>query len=192
MNKKDNEEIALQIFVSGTWSEKKALPFAQQAILLGKLIASQNYDLACGPGTGIARYVIEGYRSVESRGIVKFYLPSRVEMEKVGEEVGFGADEIIETELDYPLRNIFQVRDSDALFILTGGDGTLEEAITALADYHLPVAAVKDSGTAAKALELLVGIFHAWNDLLMMDDEITTLLDHISNHLRSSKNEQSR
>jgi len=111
----------MQIFVSGTWNEKKASPFASQAVLLGKLIADSGYDLACGPGTGIAKYVIEGYRSVTSRGKVRFYLPSRVEMEKVGEMVGDGADDIIETDMDYPLRNIYQVRASHALFSITGG-----------------------------------------------------------------------
>ena len=173
----------MQIFVSGVWDEKKATPYVSQAISLGKMIASMNYDLSCGPGTGIAKYVIEGYRSIEKRGKVKFYLPLKSEMEKVGEEIGSGADEIIQTKFDYPLRNIYQIRQSDAVFVITGGDGALEEAIVALADYKLPVAALKDSGNAAKALYILSKIFSSWNDYLMISDDISILFTYINNYL---------
>jgi len=173
----------MQIFVSGVWSEKKAAPYASQAISLGKLIASGGYDLSCGPGTGIAKYVIEGYRSIEKKGNVRFYLPLKSEMEKVGEKIGSGADEIIETEFDYPLRNIYQIRQSDAVVVITGGDGALEEAIVALADYKLPVVALKDSGNAAKALEMLSEIFSSWHDYLMIGDDVSILFAYIDNHL---------
>jgi predicted Rossmann-fold nucleotide-binding protein len=169
----------MQIFVSGTWSDAKAVPFADDGRLLGRLIANGGYDLACGPGTGIAKYVVEGYRSIESRGVVRFYLPLRSEMEKVGEIIGDGADELIETGFDYPMRNIYQIRASDALFILTGGDGTLEEAITALSDYLLPVAAVRGSGTAAQALEALVSIYPAWEKLLRIGESVQELCTYL-------------
>jgi len=173
----------MQIFVSGVWSDKKAVPCASQAISLGKLIALRGYDLSCGPGTGIAKYVIEGYRSIENKGKVRFYLPLKSEMEKVGEEVGSGADEIVETEFDYPLRNIYQIQQSDAVFLITGGDGALEEAFVALVDYKLPVVVLKGSGNAAKALEFLSTIFSSWNDYLMIGDDVSILFDFINNHL---------
>ena len=171
----------MKIFVAGTWSKKKAEKYSETAYSLGKQIAERGHDLGCGPGTGIAEFVVAGFRSVENRkGKVTFYLPSRHEMEKVGEVVGDGADITIETDLDYPMRNIFQIRASEALFILTGGDGTLEEAIVALADYNLPVAAYKDSGVAIKALEVLLPLFPFWTRFLRIDNDIPTLLDHIS------------
>lgn len=176
----------MQIFVAGTWSEKKAAPFVSQGIELGKLIAAGKYDLACGPGTGMAKYVIEGYRSVEPRGKVRFYLPTQEEMAKVGEEVGIGADEIIETGLDYPLRNIFQIKASDALFIITGGDGTLEEAITALVDYNIPVGGLRGSGTAVQALELLTNIYPSWKELLIIHDDLQTLFTHVDERLKAN------
>jgi predicted Rossmann-fold nucleotide-binding protein len=169
----------MQIFVGGTWSDVKARPFAEQGLWLGRQIASLGHDLACGPGTGIAKYVIAGYKSVCGTGKVRFYLPSPEEMRKVGEVVGDGADEIIETGLDYPMRNIFQIRASDALFVLTGGDGTLEEAIVALADYKLPVSAVKGSGTAVTALEVLAEIFPAWREDLLIAEDMSKLISHI-------------
>jgi uncharacterized protein (TIGR00725 family) len=171
----------MKLFVAGTWNKKKALKFSEIAYSLGKQIAERGHDLICGPGTGIAAHVVAGFRSVENRrGKVTFYLPSRHEMEKVGEVVGEGADITVETDFDYPMRNIFQIRKSDALFILTGGDGTLEEAIVALADYNLPVAAYKSSGTAIDALELLLPLFPFWTRFLRIGDDVTTLLDHIS------------
>lgn len=171
----------MKIFVAGTWSEKKASAFSDIAYSLGKQIAERGHDLACGPGTGISKHVITGFRSVVNRtGKITFYLPSRREMEKVGEEVGQGADAIVETEFDYPMRNIFQIRASDGLFILTGGDGTLEEAIAALADYNLPVAAYKGSGTSVEALELLIPLFPSWANNLRIGKDIPDLLDHIS------------
>jgi predicted Rossmann-fold nucleotide-binding protein len=173
----------MQVFVAGTWSEQKAEPFASKGFLLGRYIASRGYDLACGPGTGMSKYVIEGFRSVCSLGKVRFYLPTPEEMEKVGETVGAEADEVIKTGLDYPLRNIFQIRASDALCIITGGDGTLEEAIVALADYKIPVAALKGSGTAVTALEALLKIFPSWQEGLIIDEDISKLLDFIDARL---------
>ncbi len=129
----------MKIFVAGTWSKKKAEKYSEVAFSLGKQIAERGHDLGCGPGTGIAEFVVAGFRSVEGRkGRITFHLPSRHEMEKVGEIVGEGADITIETDLDYPMRNIFQIRASEALFILTGGDGTLEEAICLLLHTETP------------------------------------------------------
>lgn len=180
----------MQVFVSGTWSDQKANAFADDARRVGRMIASEGFDLACGPGTGIAKPVIEGFRSVQDRrGSVRFYLPLRSEMEKVGEPVGEGADEIIQTEFDYPMRNIYQIRASDGLFILTGGDGTLEEAITALADYRLPVVAVRGSGSAATALEMLLELYPAWRENLLIGDEVASLCRRLFERMLGNKRE---
>lgn len=176
-------ETKKQIFVAGTWEDHKVRSFADIGRSIGTQIANRGYDLACGPGTGMARYIIEGYRAVSHRGKVTFYLPRTEEMERVGEIVGEGSDDIIQTEYDYPMRNIYQVKLSQAVFVITGGDGTLEEAICALADYDLPVAVVKGSGKAAKALEILLNVFVSWNEKMAIDDNIDRLMDHIDKHL---------
>jgi hypothetical protein len=72
-------------------------------------------------------------------------------MRAVGEEVEPGYDEIIQTDLDYPMRNVYQVSRSNGLIAITGGDGTLEELLPALIDYDLPVSILKGSGQAASA-----------------------------------------
>lgn len=127
------------IFVSGSWQEKKAFNLAPEARKLGQLLAEAGFDLTIGPGTGVARYVIEGYRSIAGRGEVFFYLPSEPEMERVGERIEPGADQIFETGLDYPMRNLIQVKESDAVVAIGGSSGTVTEIIAAALDYHKPV-----------------------------------------------------
>lgn len=167
----------MRVFVSGTWSEVKAAPFADQGRLLGRRIAEAGLDLSCGPGTGIARHVIDGYRSVASRGSVRYYLPLEDEMTAVGEVVEPGSDEIIQTGLDYPMRNVLQVKESDGLFALTGGDGTLEEIIPALVDYALPVQIIDGTGTAARAIRALLEIYPDWSDLVEFGSSVDTCVD---------------
>ncbi len=177
----------MRVFVAGTWNTKKASRFAHVAEALGRQLAIEGFDLGCGPGTGIAEHVIRGYRAVEDCGEVTFYLPAQEEMTKVGEIVGEGADVIVQTDLDYPMRNIYQIRAADAVFILTGGDGTLEEAVVALADYHLPVAAMRGSGAAVDALELLLPLFPVWRDLLKVDTRIESLIQHIASRIDGAR-----
>jgi uncharacterized protein (TIGR00725 family) len=170
----------MRVFVAGTWNKRKATDFGDIAVSLGQELARRGYDLGCGPGTGISEFVIRGYCSVQPRGEIVFYLPSRSEMEKVRETVGDGADRIVETNLDYPMRNIYQIRAADGLILLTGGDGALEEALVALADYKIPVAGLVGSGSAIKALELLKPLFPDWGELLRLGNSLAELLDHLA------------
>jgi len=167
----------VQIFVSGTWSSEKARPYATQGVELGARIAAAGFDLTCGPGTGIARHVIDGYRRSPTKGKVRYYLPDESHMRAVGEEVMPGADEIEHTGLDYPMRNVLQVKRSDGLFVLTGGDGALEEVIAAVVDYRVPVAVVADAGTAATAVTALLEIYPAWSALVEFGADVASLVD---------------
>ncbi len=164
-----------QVFVSGTWSAAKAAAYEGQAVALGQRLAEDQYDLVCGPGTGIARHVIDGYRQRRSRGGVKYYLPLLSEMRAVGEEILPGADQVVQTEFDYPMRNVFQVKQCDGLFVLTGGDGTLEEILPALIDYQMPVAIVRGAGSAALAVERLLDIYEAWRPLVTLGNSVSEI-----------------
>jgi uncharacterized protein (TIGR00725 family) len=162
----------LQAFVSGTWRTDKAAAYADTAARVGELIAAAGWSLACGPGTGIARHAIDGFRSVSPRrGVVRYHLPAKAHMAEVGEQVQPGADETIETDLDYPMRNVYQVSRSHALIVITGGDGTLEEILPALIDYNLPVGILKGSGQAAAAVEVLLDIFPEWRPNVFIGDD---------------------
>lgn len=161
----------------GTWRSDKAEPYRDDATFLGRRLAEAGLDLACGPGTGIARHVVDGYRSVAERGTVRFYLPRAEEMQAVGEVVGEGADEIVQTPYDYPMRNVWQIKRSQAVFVLTGGDGTLEEILPALIDYALPVAIVEGAGDAATAMRLLVGVWPAWQEQVVFGADAPSLVE---------------
>ena len=166
-----------EVFVSGTWRESKALPYLEQALQLGRRIGESGHDLACGPGTGIARHVIDGYRAVPDRGRVRYYLPKLEYMQAVNEVMAEGADDVVQTEFDYAVRNVWQVSKCDGLFILTGGDGALEEALPALVDYGVPVAVVQGSGPAAEALGRLVDVFPDWTPRLKFGPDVSALID---------------
>lgn len=161
-----------QIFVAGTWSATKAAPYASSAFEVGCELARAGFDLTTGPGTGISGHVINGYKSRDARGTVRIYLPRKEEMEKVGETVGADVDQIIQTDYDYPMRNVYHISKSNGLIILTGGDGTLEECLPALIDYNVPVIVLRESGSAAIALEYLSqNLYRDWLKLLRFVDE---------------------
>jgi predicted Rossmann-fold nucleotide-binding protein len=181
-----------QIFVSGTWKASKAAAYREQGWSLGQFLARAGVNLACGPGTGIARHVIDGFRSELDRGIVRYYLPLRAEMEKVGETVEDGADEIVETDFDYPMRNVWQVKQSHGVFVLTGGDGTLEEVLPAIIDYGLPVAVVGETGTAAVALRRLVEIYPAWAKLLRIGPDVDSIAEPFIEQVRATQRSLTR
>lgn len=98
-------------------------------------------------------------------------------MQAVGEEVLPGADEIEQTGLDYPMRNLLQVKRSDGLFVLTGGDGALEEVVAAVVDYRLPVAVVAGSGSVAEAVAALLEIYPDWRDLVELGLDVSSLIE---------------
>jgi len=176
-----------QVFVSGTWRATKAEAYRDQALELGRKIAGRGFDLACGPGTGIARHVIDGYIQVENRAKVRYYLPRQELMDAVGETTEPGADLIEITPFDYAMRNVYQISLSDGLFILTGGDGALEEALPALIDYELPVAVVAASGPAALALELLTGPFPEWRDRLTFGAQVLDIIDDFLDRVEAER-----
>lgn len=158
-----------QVFVAGTWRDDTAQPYAQQAKRVGLMIAEAGCDMACGPGTGISAYVIAGFRHLLGRaGVVRYYLPAPGVMEAVGEVMQPGADVIERTDLDYPMRNLWQIGQSQGLVVVTGGDGTLEEILPALVDYRLPVGVLAGSGPAARGLELLLDVFPDWVPLVRL------------------------
>jgi predicted Rossmann-fold nucleotide-binding protein len=177
----------LQVFVSGTWRDDKAVEYARAAAHVGELIAEAGCSLACGPGTGIARYAIDGFCSVPSRrGAVRYFLPAESYMTAVGEVIQPGYDEIVQTDLDYPMRNVYQISKSSGLIAITGGDGTLEEMLPALIDYNLPVSALKGAGQAAAALEALLDVFPLWRPNVLLGDDPEELarfiLERLPNH----------
>jgi uncharacterized protein (TIGR00725 family) len=166
--------VSARIFVAGTWRQETAAPYAEAARRVGELIARAGHDLGCGPGTGIAEHVIAGFRSVSSRpGLVHFILPAVDHMRAVGEVVRYDlADRIEQTDLDYPMRNVLQIRRSQGLVVIAGGGGSQQEINLALHDYGIPTGVLRGSGQAARALELTLGpVFPEWAPLVCLSDD---------------------
>lgn len=171
---------AKRIFVAGTWSDAKAEPFKDQARAVGFAIGAAGLDLACGPGTGVAAHAIDGFRDAEQAGSVDFFLPAKRYMDEIGEVMGRTPDRIIETNLDYVMRNVLQVGFSDGVVAISGGDGTLEELLPALIDYHLPVGVVSGSGAAARSIASLAeSEFPDWLDLLFVSQTAREAADAV-------------
>ena len=75
-------------------------------------------------------------------------------MEKVGEEKGPEPDKIVETNVDYPERNIIMVKNCEGIIALHGGLGTLTEIIHAVKDYNKKVSVI-DKGELASLIKLI-------------------------------------
>jgi len=167
------------IFVCGSWQPEKAIGICTESRKLGQLLAEAGFDLTIGPGTGVARFVIDGYRSVEKRGKIIFYLPKESEMERVGELMEEGADEVIKTELDYPLRNIVQVKESQAVVAIGGGAGTVTEVVTSALDYNKPTV-ILEGGEAYKAVSNLTELKKNINFVSSVEDAVRILEEKLS------------
>ena len=134
----------MKILVSGTWRREKAEQYRTEAEQVGMLLATRGHILVTGAGTGMSELVVRSYK-VHGGSKYTAYLPSEKCRAEVGEELGPQPDEIIETNVDYPTRNVMMVRDIDAIIALNGGLGTLTEVIHGANDYNKR-AAVIDRG----------------------------------------------
>jgi hypothetical protein len=84
------------------------------------------------------------------------------------------------------MRNLLQVKRSDGLFVLTGGDGALEEVIAAVVDYRVPVAIVSGSGSVAAAVTALLEVYPAWSPLIEFGPDVASLIDPFLTRVRAS------
>lgn len=171
-----------RVFVSGSWRSEEGRRYAAEAQALGKLLAERGFDLIIGPGTGVARSVIDGYHSVKNRGEIFFYLPRLKEMKRVGEEMEDGADHIIETEQDYPTRNLIMIRKADAVIAIDGFAGTLSEIIASVMDYQKPTAALENSGEAVNIAKQLEHI----KDKIFFSEKVEAIVSYIEKQLAAA------
>jgi len=140
----------MKILVLGTWEKQKALSCKDEASEVGKLLAVKGHTIISGGGTGVSEIVVNSYKENKGENYTA-YLPSRKEMERVGEKLGPEPDKIIQTDLDYPERNIKMVRECDGVISLHGGLGTLTEIIHAVKDYNKKVSVI-DTGEFASLI----------------------------------------
>lgn len=131
----------MKILIVGSWKKEDCAICEKEAEQVGKILAERGHILISGAGTGMSEIVVSSYKQNKGKKYIA-YLPSRKEMEKVGEKIGPKPDEIIETNVDYPERNIIMVKSCDAVIALHGGLGTLTEIIHAAKDYNKKVSVI--------------------------------------------------
>ena len=131
----------MKIGMFGSWQKEKAIECEKEAKEIGKILAERGHILVSGGGEGISKFVVESYRKNKGKKFIA-YFPSKTIMKKVGENPGPKPDEAIDTNVDYPERNLIMIRNCDAILALHGGLGTLSEMIAAIKDYGKKVSII--------------------------------------------------
>lgn len=131
----------MKVLIIGSWERHKAVSCQKEAEEIGRLLAKNGTTLISGGGEGVSEIIVKSYKANKGRKYV-CYIPSKKQMEAVGEKIGPKPDELIETNVDYPERNIIMVRECDAVIALHGGLGTLTEIIHATKDYNRKVSVI--------------------------------------------------
>lgn len=149
----------MKVLIGGYWDPKRAIRYQQECEELGKLLAEAGHDIIVGPGSGVVKYLLEGYTSVdqETRGKIIFYLPHPSEMIRTGEPMYDFADEIIETNQDYLERTVTMCKRSDVYMSIAGASGTIFEAVSMMF-LKRPVIILEEAGAASNAAQILGGL----------------------------------
>ena len=165
----------MKVLVIGTWNEKESRKYKSQAEELGTLLAKRGHVLVASPSSGFQGLVAQAYKSSGGHHFIGFY-PDLNIMNKIGEKVLVEPDEKIMTGQCYPIRNIMQIKGSEALIIITGGAGTLTEAITIVNDYHLPGSYFSGSSSIIDGYLKLDPLF---KKKIHISHSITSLVDYL-------------
>ena len=162
----------MKIVIVGSWREENNYECENEAKEVGRLLALKGAVLVSGGGIGVSRLVVDSYRE---NGGEKYicYLPSKEEMKKVGDTIGPKPDEIIETNLDYPGRNLVMLKECDGVIALNGSLGALTELINAIIDYKKRVA-VFDSGK----LSIWINSIHQLKKKLLLTRDMEEVVNY--------------
>ena len=163
----------MKILIIGSWHKEKALKYKKEAEQVGEIIAKRNHTLISGAGTGISEIVVNSYK--KNKGIKYIaHIPSIKEMKRVDEKIGPKPDKIIKTNLDYPMRDIVLVKESDAIIAIDGGLGTLTEIIHAIKDYNKKVSVI-DFGELPKWIKKISEL----KDSVMITSNIEKAINYL-------------
>lgn len=147
----------MRIILGGYWDPYRAKRYQQETVELGKIIAERGHDVVMGPGSGVVKYFLEGFNTVNEKGKIIYYIPSNKELIKSGEKLDEFADEVIETEGHYIERMYEIAKAGEAYVAIGGGAGALYEMINMMF-LKKPVAVMTDTGTASIAARFLGGL----------------------------------
>lgn len=165
----------MKILMLGSWQKEKAIASKKEAEEIGKILAQEGHILISGGGTGISELVVNSYKKNKGKQYI-CYIPSKKQMEKVGELLGPKPDKLIETNLDYPERNVVMVRECDAVIALHGGLGTLSEIIHAVKDYDKKVSVI-DFGELSQWIKSIPEL----HKKVLLTSNIKQAIEHLKN-----------
>jgi len=151
----------------------------QKARVLGQQIGKRGHIFINGACPGLPHEAMLGAK--EYNGLTIGISPAFSEYEHINEYLSpHGHDMIIYTGMGFMERDIINIRSSDAIVIIGGGIGTLNE-FTVAYDEGRPIGVVTNSGGISNAIEHIV-VELCQREMpknLVMDDDPIKLLDKL-------------
>lgn len=178
-----------KICISGASETGHCAPDAQEkAELIGRLVAEKGLILVTGATIGIPYWAAKGAK--EAGGIVIGLSPAASELAhlKTYHLPTDYHDLIIYTGFDYSGRNLLLTRASDAIIVICGRMGTLNEFTIGYED-HKPMGILVGSGGMADMVEELVGKGHRDRGFseLVFEHNPKVLLDKVVSMVEKEK-----
>jgi uncharacterized protein (TIGR00725 family) len=172
----------MKIAISGSGSDKGLdKKVADKAKELGKELAKQGHTILTGGCHGYPEMVAIG--ALEADGTVIAYSPAKDE-EEHEERYGFSKEfsEVKYTGLGIPERNMPLVNDSDAVLIIGGQTGTLNEFTLAFHEGK-PIGVLKGSGGITDLIPKIAEICDkvGEKDLVVVSDKPKELVEKLVN-----------
>jgi len=188
MSKKDHyAHMKYKIAVSGAAETKHCNPGAlEMAREMGKEIVRQNGILLTGATIGIPYWAARGAK--EEGGISIGLSPAATEKAHVKTyhlPVDY-FDLIIYTGFDYSGRNLFLTRSADAIIVICGRMGTLNEFTIAYEDAK-PIGVLEGTGGTANMIREIVAMSHRGPGKIVYDSNPKRLLGKLLKLVKKEK-----
>jgi len=167
----------MKILVVDTSNAEIAKKYTAQAEELGNSLAERGHILVASPSDGFQGLVAKIYKENNGHEFIGYY-PELKLMDKVGEKILVEPDTKIFTKQDYPTRNLLQIKGSDAIIGITGGDRTLTELIAAVKDYQLSTSFYQGS---SEIIDRFLKISPDFAKKINYGNNINELLNYLEN-----------
>lgn len=168
-----------KICVSGAADTEFCAPDAlEKAMETGRQVVSHGAILVTGATTGIPLWAARGAK--EAGGFVVGYSPASSEVEHVKKyrlPLDYH-DVIVYTGFGYSGRNLLLTRASDAVIIICGRIGTLNEFTIAFED-EKPIGVVEGTGIASDYLRGLISESHRGQGKVVFESDPKILLEKV-------------
>ncbi|MBI2033484.1 MAG: LOG family protein [Candidatus Liptonbacteria bacterium] len=191
-HEKELYHLKYKICVSGAAETGHCVPGTlEKAEELGRLIAEHNMILVTGATTGLPYWAAKGAK--EAGGIVIGFSPatSKLEHSTVYRLPLDYHDLIVYTGFDYAGRNLLLTRAADAVVILCGRMGTLNEFTIAFEDKK-PQGILTGTGGMADMIPEIIEKARRGSKNIIFSSDPTDLLDKVIGLIQSEEKESKR